>query len=315
MAREKSAFQGRVALVTGGSSGIGVALARQLADQGANVWLLARQENVLKESTARLSSAHGQRHGYVVADVTAWDQVQAAVESVRREVGVPDLLINSAGITYPGYVEEIPLEIFHQVMDTNYFGTVNAVRAVLPGMLERGNGHIVNMGSVAGYIGSFGYAAYGASKFAVRGFSDVLRLELKPRGVRVSLVLPPDTDTPQLAFEHKIAPPETREINSTTGVLPADTVAKQILDGVRRRKYIILPGFENKVVYFLDGHLGDVVYPVMDAMLADARKKIAKAAKGSDGHIREGLQLHRGQGSDQERNVSLLPSDERERGD
>lgn len=277
MAPHNDSFQGRLALITGGSSGIGLALARRLASEGARVWILARRPEALENAVQSLASVNGSKPGMLAADVTDWNSVQAAVQRVIKEAGVPDVLINSAGITHPGYVEEIPLEIYHQVMEVNYFGTVNMVRAVVPGMLDRGTGHIVNVGSIVSYIGSFGYAAYGASKYAVRGFSDVLRLEMKPRGVRVSIVFPPDTDTPQLAYDRKLSPPETLAINSTTGVVSADLVAKEILDGVRRRKYIILPGFENKLVYFLNGHLGNAVYPVMDLLVGDARRKKDKA--------------------------------------
>ena len=102
-------------------------------------------------------------------------------------------------------------------MDLNYFGTVNMVKALLPAMLERGSGHIVNISSVAAFLGVFGYSAYGASKYAVRGFSDVLRAEVKPLGVRVSVVFPPDMDTPGLANENKTKPFETHEIEGKHG--------------------------------------------------------------------------------------------------
>ena len=124
------------------------------------------------------------------ADVTDLAQVQSAQQHIQREAGVPDLLINCAGGAHPGYVQELPLEVFHEMMDLNYFGTVHMVKAWLPAMLERGSGHIVNVSSVAGFLGAFGYSAYGPSKYAVRGFSDVLRLEVKPLGLRVSVVFP-----------------------------------------------------------------------------------------------------------------------------
>ncbi len=201
------------------------------------------------------------------------------MEHVRREAGVPDLLFNCAGAAYPGYVQEIPLEVFHQMMDLNYFGTFYMVQTLLPAMLQRGSGHIVNVASAAAYLGVFGYTAYGASKYAVRGFSDVLRQEVKPLGVSVSVVFPPNMDTPGLMNENRTKPFETHEIEGNAGAFPPEKVAKDILSGVQRGRYVIVPGLQNSIFYWLSSHLGNTVYPVMDMLVADARKKKAKNAR------------------------------------
>lgn len=270
----ETSYQDRIALITGGSSGIGLALAHLLAEAGAHVWLLARRKAALEAALAALPRASGQRCGIVAADVSDWRQVQAAVERIGSEVGVPDLVVNSAGVTHPGYVQEIPLEIFRQMIEVNYLGTVHLVKAVLPGMMARGSGHIVNISSAAGFLGVFGYTAYGASKFAVRGFSDVLRAELRPLGIRVSIVFPPDTDTPQLAYENQFKPPETKALAGSAGVLSPRQVAEEILRNVARGRYVILPGLEMKLIYRLSGLLGNAVYPLMDWMIQNARRKI-----------------------------------------
>jgi 3-dehydrosphinganine reductase len=276
MTLPKDSYQGRLVLMSGGSSGMGLALARLLAREGANVWLLARRKDVLEAAYQSLSTAGGQKHGFVSADVTDWKQVQAGVERVIREAGVPDVLINVAGAAHPGYVQELPLETFHEMMDLNYFGTVYMVKALLPAMLERGSGYIVNFSSGTGFLAPFGYANYVPSKYAVRGFSDSLRLELKPLGVRVSIVFPPDTDTPGLANENKTKPYETLEAFSSK-VLSADTVAKDTLKGMHRGQYVILPGFEISMYYRLVFLLGNAIYPIMDSTLAGVRKKKQKA--------------------------------------
>jgi 3-dehydrosphinganine reductase len=158
-------------------------------------------------------------------------------------------------------------------MEVNFFGTVNVVKAVLPGMMARGSGHIVNISSGAGFIGLFGYAAYGASKYAVRGFSDILRAEMKPHGIHVSVVFPPDTDTPQLAYELPFKPYETKALTGTAKVQSPESVASTVLKGVRRNRYVILPGVDTWLFYHLSNLLGNGVYPVMDMMIADARRK------------------------------------------
>jgi 3-dehydrosphinganine reductase len=211
-----------------------------------------------------------------VADVSHWDEVQTAVQQVVADAGLPDLLVNSAGVTHPGYVQDLPLEIFREMIDIDYLGTVHAVKAVLPGMLKRGSGHIINIVSGAGFVGLFGYSAYGASKYAVRGFSDVLRAEVKPLGVRVSVVFPPDTDTPQLAYENQFKPEETRTITGTVKPMPAEKVAKAILTGMKRGHYVIVPGLETNIAFWLNNLLGNAVYPIMDLMVADARRKKKK---------------------------------------
>lgn len=277
MARRKSSFQDRLALITGGSSGIGLSLAQLLVQEGAHVWLLARNERKLEGVFAALSLSSDQRSGYVCADVADWEQTQSAVATVIDEAGVPDLLINSAGIAYPGYVQEIPVEAFHEVMDINYFGTVHSVKALLPHLLDRGSGHIVNISSVAGYLGVFGYSAYGASKYAVRGFSDVLRSEVRPLGVRVSIVFPPDTDTPQLAYDREHEPEETRILSGKAGALSPRQVAKTILRCVERGQYAITPGLETSIIYRLGGFLGKAAYPIMDILVSQAIRKKSKS--------------------------------------
>jgi 3-dehydrosphinganine reductase len=276
MASTPSHWNGKVALVTGGSSGIGLAIARLLAQQGAHVWLVARRKELLETALKEVEAARlhpAQSCGIFSADVSDSTQAAAAVEQATAHLGLPDLLVNAAGITHPGYVQELGLDIFRSMMEVNYFGTVYITKAALPGMLQRGSGHIINISSMAGFIGAFGYSAYGASKYAVRGFSDVLRLELKPLGIRVSIVFPPDTDTAQLAYEAPFKPPETKALAGNARVMSPEAVARITLQQAARGRYTILPGGEGSLFYWLNGHLGNAVYPVLDWMVASARKK------------------------------------------
>jgi 3-dehydrosphinganine reductase len=313
MAKSNGSFQGKTALITGGSTGIGLALARLLAASGANVWLLARHADVLERAAASLPSMNGQRHGYIVGDVTNRDQVQAAVQKMKQQAGVPDVLINCAGAAHPAYIQDTPLEVFHDMMHLNYLGIVHMVKAWLPDLIERGSGYIVNFASMAGYMAVYGYAAYTPSKYAVRGFSDSLRLELKPLGIQVSVVFPPDTDTPGMVNENKTKPYETKEAFSSKLESP-DDVAKRVLKAMARRQYVILPGFEAALYYRLMFLLGNAIYPVMDSILAGAVSKKKKLQEGSHGYIREGVRIPGRPGSDQERVVSVLHPDDRERG-
>ena len=273
-------FENKLALITGGSSGIGLALAKQLAAQGMNVWILARREEALVsalEEIRKNKSSETQKFGYLVLDVADTEAVKNEIARFQKEVGVPDLLINSAGVTYPGEFEKIEIPVFHNMMDVNYFGTVHMVHAVVDGMAARGSGHIVNISSVAGFLAIYGYTAYSGAKFAVRGFSDALRSELKLKGLQVSVAFPPDTDTPMLAYENEFKPPITREVAGTAGLMAPEDVAMSIIKGIKKDKYLIISGFESKLLFSLNNLLGRLVYPILDIMIVQAKKKIERS--------------------------------------
>ena len=129
-------------------------------------------------------------------------------------------------------------------MAVNYFGSLYAIRSALAAMERSGTGNIVLISSGAGLIGIYGYSAYCPSKFALRGLAESLRGELKPKGIKVTIVYPPDTDTPQLAAENKIKPLETKKITATAKAWTAEAVAQQIITGVERGRFAITPGTE-----------------------------------------------------------------------
>lgn len=269
-------FNEKTVLITGGSSGIGLAIGKRLSALGAHVWLLARDEKKLSQALLEVRAAaihEYQKCRTLCVDVVDFGQVQQVISQIVNEAGLPDVVINSAGVAHPGYVQELDLEIFRWMMDVNYFGTVHVTKAILPDMLARGSGHLVNISSLAGVLGVFGYTAYGASKFALRGFTDALRAEMKPRGIDVSLVYPPDVDTPQLEYENQHKPRETKAVAGSGGLLSADDCARAIIKGIQRNDYVILPGLESKLIYRLSGLFGRWVYPLMDMLVAQAQKK------------------------------------------
>jgi 3-dehydrosphinganine reductase len=271
---------GKVALVTGGSSGIGKAIACDLTRRGMDVWLVAQRKELLDSARLEVETyrqSQSQTIGIVSADVSDLDQVQVAVEKVSKKSGTPDLLVNSAGVAHPGYVQDLDINIFNWMMEVNYFGTVYMTKEVIRGMLKKGSGYIVNISSIAGIISIIGYTAYGASKFAIKGFTDALRQEMKFHGIGVSLVLPSDTDTPQLEYENRIKPPETKALGSMSGSMTADAVAKVTMNGVEHGRYMIIPGLEGKIYYHLNGWLGLGMNPIMDYLVADAIKKKNKS--------------------------------------
>jgi 3-dehydrosphinganine reductase len=269
-------FHNKLVLITGGSSGIGLATARAFAAEGAEVWLIARNAERLAQAQEIVSAAcqtTGHVCGAVPADVTDFDQAVAAVAEVTDKAGTPDIVVNSHGATRPGYFEELGLDVFRGMMEVNYFGTLHVIKAVSGGMIERRSGHIVNVSSGAALLPAFGYTAYTASKYALRGLSDVLRLELRRYNIRVSVVFPPDVDTPMLAEETPYRPHETNEVYGGTVVSP-DFVARAILNGVRLNHYSIVPGVEMHAAARAASLLGDWQFPVLDTLISRARRKL-----------------------------------------
>jgi 3-dehydrosphinganine reductase len=256
-------------IITGGSSGIGKATAKLLASQGANVSLIARDEAKLTAAKAEiLALAPRSQVMTFAADVSDRAQAERAVNEAIAQQGAPDILITSAGIAHPGYFQELPLEVFERTMAINYFGTLYCIKAVLPSMMQRRKGKVVIISSGAGLIGIYGYTPYSPSKFALRGLAESLRGELKVLGIGVTIVYPPDTDTPQLAEENKTKPEETKQITASAAMWTAENVAQAIVKGMEQQQFAIAPGTEMAIVHKLHSLIGPLLNRQFDQIVA-----------------------------------------------
>ena len=190
--------EGKIALVTGASSGIGEATAERLALAGYKVY-----------GTSRRGAQAGQRSFEMLQlDVTSDKSVEAAVSEVMRREGRIDLLVNNAGFSVaPAGAEESSIEQAKSIFDTNFYGIVRMSRAVVPHMRQQGNGRIINIGSVLGFLPMPYMALYAATKHAVEGYSESLDHELRTRGIRVSVIEPAYTKT---AFDANLLEPDTK---------------------------------------------------------------------------------------------------------
>lgn len=256
-----SYFSNKTVLVTGGSSGIGLAFARHVTRLGATAILVARRSSVLDEARRALlaeASIPAARVEILALDVSAEDDVTREVTALLARQPI-DILVNNAGVVLPGRFLDLAPAEFRRMMDINYFGAVHMCRTILPQMIARGRGHVLNVSSLAGVIGIYGYTPYAASKFALSGFSQALRAEMWPHGVRVSVCLPPDTDTPQLAFENQHKPAETRAIAGAVKTLSADQVAVAMARGLERNDYEIYPDIASRVSALAQGVVPGVV--------------------------------------------------------
>lgn len=248
-------------IITGGSSGIGLALARIYAARGARISLLARSLPALEAAMAELAKDRGETLIRIEsADVADEDQTLAAIRRCEDAFGSCDVLITSAGIVEPGRFDTLSSAAFDRQLQTNLFGSVHAVRAVYATMKERRSGRIMLVSSGAGLIGIYGYTAYCASKFALHGFADALRSEARPHGVNVSVCFPPDTETPQFSRELEHRPLEATVIMGRVAPWSSAAVALRIARAIDKGQFEVFFGW----ALWALGRFGSTVKPVLN---------------------------------------------------
>lgn len=183
---------GKVAVVTGSTKGIGLAVAEALHEAGARVVVSGRDPGRLEAATQSLSAAtgSGERVAARACDVRRYDEVQALLEFAVERFGGLDVLVNNAGVGHLASIEEISLEQWSETVDTNLTGVFYCCREAVPHLVRRGGGHIVNMGSRAGVNAFPGGVSYNATKFGLIGLSEALILDLRRRNIRLSYILP-----------------------------------------------------------------------------------------------------------------------------
>jgi 3-dehydrosphinganine reductase len=268
-------ISGAHVVITGGSSGIGLATARLVAQHGARVSLVARDEARLAAAAQLVGDPA--RVAVATADVADAGAVRTAFDALTARHGPCDVLVTAAGSAHPGYFQALDDSVFRDQMDVDYFGTLHAVRAVVPAMIERGRGHLVTIASTAGLIGVFGYSAYAPAKFAVRGLAETLRGELAPHGIVVACAYPPDTRTPGLDAENELKPPETERISAAIKPREADDVAAAIVRGIERDRLVITADLQTSALARAAGLLGPYVRRTMDRQVRRVRQDREKS--------------------------------------
>src|SRR5205085_5230413 len=188
-------YQGKAAIVTGGTRGIGRAIAEALAREGMNVCVGARSVDEVKQTVREVESVGEVSAAGAVCDVRVYEECEALVAHGVEELGGVDVLVNNAGIGLFKPVEETSAEEFRAVLETNLFGVFHCCRAVLPEMKRRGGGYIVNISSLAGANPHPSMAAYNASKFGLNSFSEALMQEVRHDRIKVSYVMPGSVNT------------------------------------------------------------------------------------------------------------------------
>ena len=236
----------KTVLITGAGGGFGRHMVRQFRACGARLMLTDFSKEALRDV---VEVAGDDLLAAVPADLATTDGYDAVAESCTAQSLVPDILVNNAGIASAGRLDHVPQDQWEKLIQLNLLAPMRLTNLFLPGMIERGSGHLVNISSLAGWVGSRGMAPYCASKFGLRGFGEALSADLNESGIHVTNVYPcfsqtPILDSPQYGYEQRLSAPPHMISD------PSDVVAK-VISGVRRNKLHVFPDRYSRVTYYL----------------------------------------------------------------
>ncbi|MBQ0715215.1 MAG: SDR family oxidoreductase [Paraperlucidibaca sp.] len=252
-----SSLQGKKCLITGAASGIGRATAVVAAGEGAELYLTDVQADGLEAVVAEIRAKGGQVALYQAFDIADYDAVCAFARDIHSVHGSMDVLMNIAGISIWGSIDRLQHEHWRQVIEINLMGPIHVLESFVPKMIEAGRGgHIVNVSSAAGLFGLPWHAAYSASKFGVRGISEVLRFDLAKHGIGVSLVCPGAVNTPLVGSVNIVGVDRNNpEVQATVkrfqrhAVTP-EKAAQAILKGIKDNRYMVFTSPDIRVGYW-----------------------------------------------------------------
>lgn len=272
-------LDGKHVFITGGSKGLGLALAVEFVRRGCHVSIAARDAADLatalqcleKEATSSLKARKSNFHAFSV-DVCDSTELKKALQTAETASGPIDILVLNAGVCIPGLLLDQDIDTFQRLLDLNLLANVKATQLVLPGMMSRQSGHLVYVASPLSVLGFAGYSAYCASKWALRGFVDSLRNETQGTGVTLSIGYPPDTDTPGFAKENETKPGLCVAVNKALGndLYSPEKVAKCMVKGISRGDYHLpTPDLGSSLLLnSMAGLTPKPIHPLLTAFLA-----------------------------------------------
>ncbi|KXX69391.1 SDR family NAD(P)-dependent oxidoreductase [Flammeovirga sp. SJP92] len=239
-------YNNKNVFITGGTSGIGLEMGKQLSYFGANVILFGRKnfENAINTVS---SVGNGNKIHTIFMETTDLNSVQSGFDEGKEIIGNPDIVIHSAGIGRCVPFSEFSQEEFEQVNNVNLFGSRNVAEVALH-YLKETKGQLMFIVSLAGIVTNYGYSAYCASKYATLGLAGVLRSEWQPLGISVTAACPPEITTPLVEKERIESPEVAKLLKNFAGNLPLDYACRYMLKGLSKRKYMVIPGFKAKFV-------------------------------------------------------------------
>ncbi len=272
---EEQPFKGKIAIIPGGSKGMGKATAKDFVQLGGSVCIIARGMEVLKETEEecnKLKSDNSQFVEIISCDTTDMDKLKPLLTGFIDKHGIPDYLFNFVGYAFVQYLEKLTLEDFKKNMNVNYYGQLVPTLIIMPYFMEARKGYITFTSSVMGFMAIMGYGTYCPSKFAIFGLAEILRHELLPYKIKVSILFPTDTDTPGLAEENILKPEECKIISETGTMMTAEQVAEEFIDSVLEERFEILPG-EAAIQMKEMRENPDQIRGVLDSLYKRARRK------------------------------------------
>ncbi|GAB5452792.1 MAG: hypothetical protein Hals2KO_31200 [Halioglobus sp.] len=264
----------RNALITGGGSGIGRELARRLLADGIAVAVIDRKSE--PETRAALEAVGGDRVSFHTADVTDAAQLEVAANEAVAAIGAPDLVVNCAGIQDARPFALLPREDFEAVVRVNVFGSRNLAAVVLP-LMQPGS-RLALISSLAGLVPSHSYTAYNSSKYAVVGLAGALRLECIERGIAVSVICPPEVNTPMVVEERKSLAPVAMMLKDTAGSLEVEPACAEILAQLEKGRFMVIPGWRARWVARIARHCPNLMRWISERVV-----RANAAAKGPSG--------------------------------
>ena len=250
-------FQGRKVLITGAASGIGKATAERVAAQGGELVLTDLQPDLLDGLVAEITGNGGTVLYHQAGDVSDFDWVQSFARGVDAEVGVMDVVMNIAGVSAWGTVENLQHKHWKRMVDVNLMGPIHIIESFVPQMVRRGRGgQLVNVSSAAGLLALPWHAAYSASKFGIRGVSEVLRYDLRRHNIGVSLVCPGGVATPlvntvEIVGLDRDNPVVEKQVDGFHKIaVTPEKAAEAICNGVVKNKYMVYTSFDTRFGYW-----------------------------------------------------------------
>ena len=249
---------GQHVFITGGSSGVGLYTALHLVSLGCHVTIIARDkaklkqaEDKIKAEAAKYNNATKPRVQSLSCDISDEQLTHQTIQQAESSLGPITILVHSAGSATPAHFEEQPTSAHIAHYSLNYLGAVHCLTALVPLFKSRGRGRIVVVSSLVGLSGIFGYTAYGSSKFALRGMAEALHMELAPYGIFVSVVCPPDTNTPGYENENKHKPEETKLISEGSGLFEPAALGACVVDVLTNYRFLASVGFDGRALCLL----------------------------------------------------------------
>ena len=244
-----SFYTDKVVVITGGSSGIGFAMANEFAKQKAQLVLISSGKEKLAAASAQLRKSNNNNIHveFFTADVSDKTQVTSVINEIGNKYGKIDVLINCAGIITCGRFADQSVDDLEKSVFINYLGSLYTSKAAWP-WLKKAKGQLSFVSSVAGYVGLIGYSSYAPTKFALSGLAECLRMEGKDDDIKISIIYPPDTDTPFLKYERAHSLPESIALSKNIKAISAETVATIYMKGLQKNKFEIYCDFNSRML-------------------------------------------------------------------